>query len=53
MLNRGQMYPFDLIYDIMMLLITVVSSIFKSENLRMEKKCFKLGNEKKKVEGNV
>lgn len=55
MLNRGQMYPFDLIYDIIitafeMLLITMVSSIYKlSENLRIEKdeKCFKLGNEKR------
>lgn len=50
MLNRGEMYPFDLIYDITMLLRTMVSSIYKlSENFRMENndKSFKLRNEKR------
>lgn len=54
MLNQGEIYPFDIIYHIIMLLITMVSSIymFQVKNFRMEKdkRCFELGNEKREKE---
>jgi len=52
MLNRGEMYPFDLIYDIMMLKNYGVFNIQVKRTFQDEKS-FKLGFEGKYVEGGM